>query len=95
MSAALKNRVKKLERFCCAESECDGEPTLFLHVRQTMQDFRAGTPPVLLDPPVPPDAAQCPRCGVPHVAETVELIVSTREEAKEALSLTAGGGSRP
>jgi hypothetical protein len=95
MSAALRNRVKKLERIRRAEAECDGEPTLFLDFRQCMQDFCAGRPPGLLDPPAKPDAGRCPRCGTPHVMEVVELIVSTREEAKEALSLTAGGGSRP
>jgi hypothetical protein len=95
MSATLRNRVKKLERFRRAEAECDGEPTLFLHARQTMQDFRAGCPPVLLVPPVSPDSERCPRCGVPHNMKIVELLVSTREEAKAALSLTAEDGKGP
>ena len=95
MSATLRNRVKKLERFRRAEAECDGEPTLFLHARQTMQDFRADAPPVELYPPTSPDAGRCPRCGVPHVMEIVGLLVSTRGEAKAALSLTAEDGKGP
>jgi hypothetical protein len=95
MLAALRNRVKKLENFRRAEAACDGEPTLFLHARQTLQDFRAGAPPDFPVLSAPPDAALCPLCGVPHVVEVVELLVSTREEAKAALSLTAEGGSAP
>ncbi len=90
MIARLSRRVAKLEGPYRRGGECDGPPTFCFSTRQTMPDFLAGRPPGRPDTPAPPGAARCPRCGVPHVAEAVEVVVATRAEAKQALALLAG-----
>jgi hypothetical protein len=92
MSTNLNNRVRKLEQAC--GGECDGGPTCFTTARLPLGEYLAGEPADRPEPPAPPGAALCRRCGVPHVVEVVELVVNTREEAQAAFALMSEGASR-
>jgi hypothetical protein len=90
MSNSLNNRVRKLE-VARGGGEC--EPTCFVTSRMPMGEYLAGKQADRPEPPAPPGAALCRRCGVPHVVEIVELVVSTREEAQAAFALMSEGAS--
>jgi hypothetical protein len=85
---SLKNRVERLESWVGQpEEECPGPVTFFQRVR-----MRAGESEP--DPPIPEDAAPCPRCGKVHALLIIEEVVTTRAEAlaarkREGLNRTA------
>jgi hypothetical protein len=70
-------RIRGLERRAGFGGECDGRRPTFTWF------WRDGAP----EAPLPPEdeLPKCPRCGWPHVLELHEVVVTSREEAQEAM----------
>jgi hypothetical protein len=71
---ALQTRLRKLIGYRVDPEHCPGGVTLLLR-------YGSGEP----KPEVPADAHRCERCGQPHVLILEEVVVTSRDEARQVL----------
>ncbi len=77
----LAGRVTRIGAECCAPDACEGGPTVWLFYHSGEQQ-----------PPVPPNAARCPKCGAVHPLFVKEIVVdrNARGERVEFRQNAAG-----